>query len=142
MAGYGDVINVRIPLVGMASIAAGAGTITVGTTNVYAFKAPAATNGGGITIIGAQSYSSAGDGAGSALTVAIHKYSTAYAVNGTIASAAPAAGSLWPAGTPSAYTISSAFVNAGEHVVLNVIGTAASATASNRAVTIQYVMGY
>ena len=43
--------NVRIPLKGMASYAANGGTLTVGTSNLYGFKAPAAADGGGITIV-------------------------------------------------------------------------------------------
>jgi len=139
MAGFQDVHSVYVPVLIPGS---GGGTILAGTFNYPALRAPSDANGGGITIVSAQSFSgTAGDGAGSALKVTLHRYSSTYVLEGTIASAAPAAGSAWPAGTPSAYTISDEYVDASEYVVVNVIATAVSASVNERGVLIQYMMG-
>jgi len=133
MSSQQDVHNVSLALVS-------AGTIAVGTTDIYWFRSPTAANGGGITIINAYVTDPTAHAAGSAPYFRLLRYSGGGtpAVAGTIA----AAGTLTAAGTPTAFTISSAFVDANSWVVVEKAGTIATSVGLDAVIACQYVMGY
>lgn len=134
MSAISDVHNVTFPHTT-------SGTIAAGTTNYYVFRSPTAANGGGITILNAYvTEHLTAHAAGSAPTYRLLTYSG----GGTPAVAGTIAGTLavTSVGTPHAFTVSTAFVNANQWVVLEYQGTAVSAVGVNNVVAIQYVMGY
>lgn len=117
------------------------GTIAVGSTNYYAFHTPTAANGGGVTITSAYvTEFSTAHAAGSAPVYRLLRYSG----GGTPAIAGTIAGTVacTSVGTPHAFTISTAFVDANQWVVVEYGGTAVSAVGINAFVTMNYMMGY
>ena len=84
------------------------------------FRAPADGSGGGITIIGAWAVNAAATGAGTGFGIALHNYGTGgtaiKSTGGTIAAEVGGTADPWAADTPKAFTISNAFVDAGEWV--------------------------
>ena len=147
MSGYADVHNVVIPL---WSNNGGTSAITLGTTVVFPLRAPTAVNGGGLSILSAFACSNLAMAAGSSPLVRLLRYSSSGtpAVEGTIAAAVGGSGAAWAANVPQTFTISDAFVDAGEYVAVELAGTADGSgfrggTANNQLyVNIQYAMGY
>jgi hypothetical protein len=149
MSGYADVVNVNRTL-----WACNGGTLTngasinLGTTVYFAAQAPTAVNGGGVTVLAGYACSSIAMAAGSSPLVRLLKYSSAATpvVNGTIAVAVGGSASAWTANVPKTFTISSAFVNAGEYIAVELAGTCsyflAGTTNDQLYVNLQYVMGY
>ncbi len=93
---------------------------------IKVFKAPSDVNGGGVTLLDADIVCSStathslGVG-GTTFTVALHRFSTAYAVNGTITDALGGTDVGWGAEVPQQFTVDSSynFIDAGEYVVLD-----------------------
>lgn len=100
------------------------GTIAVGTTNVFALKAPSAEHGGGLTIDEVNYYSRDAIAAGSAPSFELVTLGTDDAINGTLSAATGS--SAFTAGTAKAGTVSSGWVDADYRVAVKWIQTAAN----------------
>jgi hypothetical protein len=98
--------------------------LAIGTVTKTLFKAPTDSLGGGITIVAAGASCDDTIATGSSVVFNLLRYSTAYVVEGTVGAGLGSTG--WTAGTPKAWTISDAFVDAGEYIVLEVGGTVAN----------------
>lgn len=95
-----------------------------GNKQLFAFRAPSAGFGGGVTILSGYASNATTQGAGTSFSVALHKYSSAGtpAVNGTIAAAiGGTAATFWTANIPQAFTIDTdyAYLSAGEWLVVD-----------------------
>ena len=113
---------------------------TLGTAAVvyfYAMKAPSASLGGGLTVLWGCASQTAAHGAASAPNFRLLKAGTTGAINGTIAGSI----AVTAAGTPTAFTVTPTFVDAGEYVVVETHGPALSAVELNGPVAIGWAPG-
>lgn len=110
----------------------------------HIFSAPSDTLGGGITIVGAYAVNAAATTSGTAFSLQLENWGTAgtaiKATAGTVAAAIGGTADVFAAGTPKAFTISNAFVDAGEYIVLRKSETNSS-DPTRGVVVIQYLMG-
>ena len=108
------------------------------------FRAPDDGSGGGVTILGAWAVNAAATTAGTGFGIAIHNYGTAgtaiKASGGTVAVEIGGTADPWAADTPKAFTISQAFVDAGEWLYIDKQETNSS-DPTRMVVVLQYVMG-
>jgi len=100
------------------------GSLAVGTVVKCLFKAPTNALGGAITVIEAGASCDDTIATGSSVVLNLLRYSTAYAVEGTLGAGLGSTG--WTAGTLKEWTISDAVVDADEFIVLKVAGTVAN----------------
>ena len=115
------------------------GTLEVGTSYIFGFRAPEAGNGGGITITSVRFASNEAIAAASAPNLTLVSLGTNSAVNGTVATAT---GSVaWTAGTSFAGTLSTVFVDAENEVAVMWAQTAENADEPVITCAVQYVMG-
>lgn len=115
------------------------GTMAVGTSNLYAFKAPSDALGGGITIQEVYFCSMDAIAAASAPVYEVVTLNSSAAVNGTVTSVLASA--AWTAGTPRLGTISDGWVDGGEYVAVVWKQTAANASTPIVSCSIGYKMG-
>ena len=115
------------------------GTAALGTTNVFAFHAPADGKGGGITVQKVNFYSKDAVAAASAPSFELVTLGTNSAINGTICAATGS--SAFTAGTAKAATISNAWVDGDYRVAVKWIQTAVNADQLYCNAGISYVMG-
>ena len=127
--------------VNTVTIALGAADFAGDDVSMPIIKAPLDGEGGGITILRAYAVNDAATNAGTSFALALHNYGTGgTAVEGTIAGALGGTASPWAAGTPKEFTISTAFVDAGEWVVL--VKTEDNSSDPTRGVVVvEYLMG-
>ncbi|MFA5208293.1 MAG: hypothetical protein WC428_06650 [Candidatus Paceibacterota bacterium] len=120
-----------------------AGTVYVGTVRLPFAKAPADANGGGFTVTETWIVSDVALAAGSAPGFALVTLAsgTSQTPTGTICSIAGSG--AWTAGTTRTgfATVSDGWVDGGEYVALEYIGTAVNATAFNVTGGFNAVMG-
>lgn len=97
-----------------------------GDKTIKLFKAPTDAQGGGVTLLAAEIVCSGTvthslGVAGTTFTGALHRYSTDYAVNGTITDTLGGTDVGWGANVKQAWTVDTdyAFIDAGEYVVLD-----------------------
>jgi len=127
-----NVYNVCVPL-------NAGGTLAVGTDNVYGFKVPSASVGGGITITDVHYASNAAIAAASAPVYECVYCGTDSAIDGTISTVL---GSVaWTAGTVRLGTLSTVFIDADNYVMFKRMHTAANADEPFVTASVQYVMG-
>jgi hypothetical protein len=91
---------------------------------IFLFRAPTDSLGGGVRILSAYAVTANAANAGTSYSYQLLKYSSAGtpAVNGTISAAiGGTAATVWAAGVPQAFTIDAdyAFLDAGESLVLD-----------------------
>lgn len=110
----------------------------------HILKAPSAGNGGGITLLDVSVVNAAATGAGTGFSLQLENWDTAGTAikssGGTVAAALGGTSSPWAANTPKSFTISNAFLDAGEWLVLRKAETNSS-DPTRAVVTIQYLMG-
>lgn len=110
---------------------------------LFMFKAPTDSKGGGISIQSASAVNGAATAGGTSFTLQLLKYSTAGtpAVNGTITTTA-IGGSTddWAASVPKDFTINTPFVDAGEYVVVDYQEETAG-NPTNLVIQVHYIMG-
>lgn len=105
------------------------------------FKAPSDAQGGGLTILEVWVVNGAATGAGTGFSIQVENWGTAgTAVGGTIAAAIGGTADPFAANTPKEGTITTAFVDADEWVVLRKAETNSS-DPTRCTVTVNYVMG-
>lgn len=96
----------------------------------HVFRVPSAGHAGGVTIGTAEAVNAAATNAGTGFTLTLENWGTAgtaiKASGGTIAAAIGGTGDPWVADTPKAFTLSNAYLDAGEWVVLKKIETNSS----------------
>ena len=112
---------------------------------IFIYKAPTDSLGGGARLKAAQVVNGAATGAGTSFSFALHKYSNAGtpAVNGTIAPAiGGTAATIWADAVPQAFVIDTdySFIDAGEYIVLDYQEDNAAAP-TNCVVTLHMEMG-
>jgi len=108
---------------------------------IHLLKAPSDANGGGITIVGAYATNQAATGAGTTFTYQLLTYAASgTSVSGTITDILGGTAAAWAAETPKAFTITDAFVDAGEWIVLD-YQEVTGGNPTNSVITLQYVMG-
>ena len=110
---------------------------------LFLAKVPLDANGGGITILEAYAVNGAATSGGTTFTYQLLTYSGAGtpAVNGTInTTALGGTTDYWAASVPKAFTIATAFVDAGYWIVLDYQEIAAG-NPTNSNINIKYVMG-
>lgn len=90
---------------------------------MHVLRAPNAGDGGGLTILRAYAVNEAATTSGTAFSLALHNYGTAgtaiKASGGTVAAAIGGTADVFVAGVPKAFTLSNAFLAAGEWLVLD-----------------------
>lgn len=111
-------------------------------TAIFAFKAPAAAVGGGITITEVWVTNNAATGSGTAFAISLQKFSSAGTpvLNGTICAAIGGTGDVFAAGVPKVGTVTAGFVSAGEWVAIN-YDTTAGGTPTAGVLGFNYKMG-
>lgn len=111
-------------------------------TAIFVWQAPAAAEGGGVTITGGYITNNAATGSGTAFAVRLLKFSSAGTpvLNGTIAAAVGGTGDVFAAGVPKTFTITGGFVSAGEWVVLD-YDTTGGGTPTAGVLGLRYKMG-
>ena len=112
---------------------------------LFVYKAPSNSNGGGSRLLAAEFVNGAATGAGISFSLALHKFSAAGtpAVNGTIAPAiGGTAATIWADAVPQAFVLDTdyTFIDAGEYVVLDYQEDNAAAP-TNGVLTMHFQMG-
>lgn len=108
-------------------------------------RAPDAEDGGGLTILSAYAVNGAATTSGTAFALALHNYGTAgtaikAGAAGTVAAPIGGTADTFAAGAPKAFTISNAFLAAGEWLAL--VKTEENSSDPTRGVVVlSYVMG-
>lgn len=116
---------------------------TADGTALYAWSAPAATVGGGVTIVGVTACNDATTSGTVGFSVRGLKFSSAGtpALNGTVFSAIGGTVTHWTADVPQSATLGAdRFLSAGEHLFLD-YDTVNAGTPTAGRLTIHYVMG-
>lgn len=111
----------------------------------HMFRAPSDAHGGGITILAAYAVNGAATGAGTGFSLQLENWDTGGTAiksgsGGTIAAAVGGTADPFAENTPKAFTISNAFVDAGEWVVLRKNETNSS-DPTRAVVSVHYVLG-
>lgn len=107
-------------------------------------RAPDADDGGGLTLLAAYAVNEAATTSGTAFSLALHNYGTAgtaiKASGGTVAAAIGGTADVFVAGAPKAFTLSNAFLAAGEWLVLDKQEDSSS-DPTRGVVVIEYLLG-
>lgn len=107
-------------------------------------RAPDAGDGGGITLLRAYAVNEAATTAGTAFALQLENHGTAgtaiKASGGTVAAAIGGTADVFAAGVPKAFTLSNAYLAAGEWLVLRKTEEQSS-DPTRGALLVQYVMG-
>lgn len=111
----------------------------------HLFRAPSSDHGGGITILAAYAVNGAATGAGTGFSWQLENWGTAGTAiksgsAGTIAAAVGGTADPFAQDTPKAFTISNAFVDAGEWVVIRK-DEDNSSDPTRGVVSVHYVLG-
>lgn len=110
----------------------------------HVLKAPLDGEGGGITILRAYAVNHAATTSGTGFALSLHNYSTAgtaeKSTGGTVAAAIGGTADVWAAGVPKEFTISNAFLDAGEWLVLKK-GETNSSDPTRGVLVVEYLMG-
>lgn len=110
----------------------------------HVMVAPSDAHGGGVTILAAYGVNGAATGAGTGFSLQLENWDTGGTAikssGGTIAAAIGGTADVWAADTPKSFTISNAFVDAGEWVVVRKNETNSS-DPTRGYVVIHYVLG-
>lgn len=111
----------------------------------HLLRAPADGLGGGITILEAYAVNAAATGAGTGFSLQLENWGTAgtaikSGAAGTVAAAIGGTADPWAADTPKDFSLSNAFVDAGEYLVLRKAETNSS-DPTRGVVVIHYALG-